>query len=272
MKKTVCMFLAAALMLSMAGCRGSEPKEPEVITEFTLAPEPETTEVTVETEPVEETGAVDTARMDAYEEVLKTLLYDYKTPDGTQVWFDNGFGEITKNSFAIADVDGDGEQELVIWFSTAPTAGMCGWVYGFDGEQIYEETSVFPAMVFYTGGLMKAEWSHNQGLAGDKLWPYTLMGYNPETRAYEVIAQVDAWDRALRATDFDGVPYPSEIDAEKAGVIYMVTQLVGGEPVTDTIGKSAYDAWYAGIFGSAEEITLDPQMLTEENVLAVSPN
>lgn len=269
--RIVCAMAALILLCALTGCAQSAAP-----TETTL---PEFTQVTEETTPTEETFPAaplqekepDLSRLPrlaAYQAVLERLCSDLIAPDGQELVLDPSFGDMSQNTFAIADVDGSQGEELVIWFRTGPTAAHCAWVCGYDEEadSIYVETAVYPLTDFYTGGLLRAGWSHNQGLAGGDFWPYTLMGYNPADRTYEVIAHVDAWDRTYRAFDFENKPFPKDIDREDAGIIFFVTQ--NGE--TETLSKTDYTAWEEAIFGSARPIELEPLPITEENIQAVT--
>lgn len=275
MKKILCMILAAVMLFSLCACGRQEPAQTTVVTEFTESTEPD---VLPETAP--ETSAAPTPeipdevqlrRLAAYEKTLKTILDAGILPDGTQLEIADGFGKMEENTFAIADLNGDGEENLLFCFTTGPMAAMCAFVYGYDADtgELYELTSIFPAFTFYTGGLLKAEWSHNQGLAGDKLWPHAMMGYNPATRRYEVFAQVDAWDRERAEVDYNGNPYPAEVDEEGAGYVVLITTFSGDTYKEETLSKSTYEEkWLPAIFGSAEEIHLDEMTLTPENILA----
>lgn len=277
MKQFLSLLTAAALTVSLAGCRTSAPAPTEPAAEVpeTTAAASAPTEITVTvpaaTEPV--LDAAQRARLEIYQNVLRQFLHERTTPDGTAVQVDTFFGDITSNQFAIFDADSDGEDELVIWFTTAPTAGCVCWVYGCDVETntVYEELSAYPYLEFYTGGLVKCLYSHNHGLAPDVegFWPYGLMGYNPAAREFETLAQVDGWSKAAYPKDSEGNPFPDDIDVENRGVVYFVTQGIDREPFTDTLSQEAYNAWAAALFGSATQIEPNPMSITDENIDAI---
>lgn len=256
MNKKMMLLLAAVLL---AGCAKNEPPAAQPVETTAPAVRTEIVETAVPTQP----DAAPDARRQAYQQLLGNFAENHSLPNEDVPWMD-GFGDIENNQFAIADVDGDGQEELVLRFSTAPVAGMCEWVYGFDGTNLSLKLSVFPDTTYYTGGLVEAGWSHNQGLAGE-FWPYTLMGYNPAAREYEVIAHVDAWDSVIFPKDFEGNDFPRELDTDNSGILFLVTQ--GDE--TETMTKTAYDQWRAALFGSAAPIALDYQNLTAENIAAI---
>lgn len=214
------------------------------------------------------------AMLAAYEHVLEQFYNDHIAPDGQQLWLDEPvFGLLTENVFAIADVDGDGIEELVLSYSTAPMAGMCAWICGYDAQEdsTYVELSIFPAVNFFTGGLLEAEWSHNQGLAGEVLWPYSILRYSPEARAFQVFAHVDAWDRNMQ-DNVDGKPFPVEADPEGTGAVYLITtETSDGLWETDTVSRAVYEAWHTAIQDDAKPIELEYLNTTLDNIHAVCP-
>lgn len=267
MKKLKCALSAALLLLSLSACQSAAPAPTTVVTEFTEATE-FTEPQTIETLAAPQVDEMREKRFEAFRQVLTTLLHDHQIADGEIFWEDDTYGALEENTFAVADVDGDEKEELVISFTTAPVAGMAGVVYRYDEEaaRVEPELMIFPALTFYTGGLVKANCSHNQGLAGDKLWPYNLLGFNPATKRYEDICNVDAWDRTLSETHYDGSEYPADIDQENAGYVYLITQ--GFDSFY--LSKTQYEEeWYPQTFGSAQEIPLTYYNLTDDNIAAV---
>ncbi len=98
-------------------------------------------------------------------------------------------------------------------------------------------------------------------------WPYIVYRYLPETDKYQQIFMVDAWEKECREKDYDGNPYPEDIDQEKSGIVYFVTEGEGYDSSkTKTISKSEYEKWRKeqGLEGAKIEILY--QALTEENI------
>lgn len=250
MKKTILLFLSLALALSLAACGGgktpaaTQTPAPAPTAEPTPTPEPESTP-----EPTEDPALRD-ARLAAYQLALHQFAYDLRWPDGSETYFDPNFGLMEENFYAICDVNGDGAEELVIRFVTAPMAGKAERVYAYDAETgIYEALSGFPEISYYESGIAVLPVSHNQGYAGDALWPYSAYRYNAETGLYDFAAAVDAWSREMKAEG-----YPEEVDAEGAGAVYYVTEdsFARAEPIS----KSAFEAWETEFFGGEAPIAL----------------
>lgn len=212
---------------------------------------------------------LESARLQKYREVLSDVLQKQIFPDGTECGY---FGScpLSDNEFAVADVDKDGEEELILCFTTSAMAGMTEKLYDYDEntDSVVEEYSGFPGAEFYENGLITEGLSHNQGMAsmGD-FWPYIVYRYVPETDKYQCIFWVDAWEKECREKDYDGNPYPEEIDQEKSGIVYFVTE---GEDYdsskTKTISKSEYEKWREEQGLDSAEIEILYQALTEENI------
>ena len=197
----------------------------------------------------------------AYRQELEDILEDWKTafPDE----------DVSKNHFAIFDVDGDGQEELLLEHSAAAImAGLNTEVSGYvDGEWV-TELSEFPDLTFYGNGTVTAGWSHNQGMAGDNFWPYTLYQYNAASDTYVRVAMVDAWDKTLRDTDADGTPFPEDVDADGDGLVYYI--MTGGlYERKDPVDGPDHQAWLASYTAGSQPIEILYLSLTEENLALI---
>ena len=201
-------------------------------------------------------------RLAAYREALETLYQQHRYPDGEEADFSAEEGTETKNSFALCDVDGDGQEELILHMMETIMAWQTEAVYRYDAEAgvLAGELTEYPAVTYYANGYAVALWSHNQGASDENFWPYNLYAYSQDTKTYELVASVDAW---AKARDQHG--YPDKIDAEGAGSVYLVTPRDGD---TDVISQTDYLAWLAA-FDLTEPIQVEYIPLTAENIAAV---
>ena len=259
MKKRMTAAIAAMTALLLCACAQQE-------TTNTIA----TATPTVQTAaPAETTTPAEDGTRKAFQSALKTIHDDLRWPD-----MDGETGKIEifepstieDEQFAILDVDGDGEEELLVSVSNTYMAGMRLAVYGYDAASggLRLETDGFPAVTFYPG-MIKMESSHNQGHAGDVLWPYGVLTYDPASDSYQLSCFVDAWDRNLSETDFEGNPYPTDIDTDNVGHVYLITE----NDETRTLNQADFEKWESELLAGKEEITIPWQKLTAENISIV---
>lgn len=203
----------------------------------------------------------------AYQSALQQIAFEHIYPDGTDTGFDGVSGFIEDNHFALYDVNGDGKDELIVQFVTAPMSGNVETVYSYDesGDTLHKILAVFPSMTYYTNGLVKEDWSHGSELAGDEYWPYNMYQYSSETGEYELVAEVNMWSKSVDTVDYKGDIYPVDIDAENAGTVFILTQ----DGITKIISKSDYEAWLSDMMGDAVEMQISYLSLSEENIKSV---
>ena len=180
--------------------------------------------------------------------------------------------DITENYFAICDVNGDGKDELITELNNTAMAGQVERVYDADGNELLAE---YPLTTYYDNGYVTAGWSHNQGKAGDRLWPYDLYKYDAEAGKYVRIATVDGWDESLgegsyKSYDGPEIPYPYDIDQDGDGFVYYIIEEEGGyAPVYGTpVDYDDYAQWAAQyLSGNVVDVHYAP--LTEENIALI---
>lgn len=203
----------------------------------------------------------------AYSGALENLIQNHTLPDGADAA--ELSGDMAQNIFALYDVDNDGKEELLLMYTNTFMAGQVGYVFTYDAEtkKLQTELSEFPLLTFYDNGIIKAEWSHNQGLAGD-FWPYSLYQYNPDTDSYVLIGMVDAWDKNFAETDYQNNPFPSDVDKSGTGIVYYIMEDVGYD-TTHPVDASEYNEWINSYIGTASEIQITYLDLTEENIAQI---
>lgn len=264
-KAAFTFILAAALALTACSA-APEPAPapgPETPAAAGAAVTPETHEPEPPGSPGPEPDEFEAMR-EAYERALNKLYYEKIMPDGTSV--DEGF-DMGMDLFAVYDVDFDGRDELIIQHNNAPMAGKTEVVYAYDSESglLVEEFSQFPALVWYDNGVIMALFSHNQGLAG-RFWPYFLYVYDSGRDRYDCVGMVDAWDSSIFDRDFDGNPFPAEIDVSGEGIVYYIM-----EPdeynLDKPVDKSGYESWLDGYIAGAAPFDVPFVPLEPENLL-----
>ena len=163
----------------------------------------------------------DAARNLAYANVLEDALFNGCLPDGTRLDWTSA-EEAAKNQFAVCDVDGDGEEELLLRWTNAGGAGMMDVVFRYDGQGVSQELREYAGVEFYGSGAAKAGWSHNQGWAG-RFWPFNLYRYDDSSGAYQEAGAVDAWDRSLFEDDETlSAAFPADADLDGDGLVYYI--------------------------------------------------
>lgn len=106
--------------------------------------------------------------------------------------------EMAKNCFAVADVDQDGREELLVRWTTTITAGEIEAVYGYDpvSGEVKNEFVAYPMLTYYDNGVIKAGWSHNQ-VPPAEFWPCTFYRYDAESDSYVEFGSLRAWDDGI---------------------------------------------------------------------------
>lgn len=200
----------------------------------------------------------------AFRDALENLIQNRVLPDGMP---SDEQDSTTPSRFAVYDVDGDGQDELILLNNTETTAGTSGYVFGYEEgtEGLQTELLEYVDLTFYDNGFVKAGWSHNQGLAGDHFWPYNLLQYDASIDCYRPYYIVDAWDKEYGGANEQGETYPTEIDKSNAGIVYFI--MPGMEyDNSNPVDQSEYTAWVDQTIGGANELQLQYFDLTKENV------
>ena len=194
----------------------------------------------------------------AYKGALVELCTDYYESNAN-----SGFCEmLPENCFALFDIDGDGEDELVTKYTPHTTHEQVLTIYGFDSG-VFMEFSDWYSAVLYDNGVIRSPAHNNQSRAVDVFWPFTVYQYHPDTDTYDRISRTNAWDKREGA-DWDGVPFPTEADLDRDGIVYYI--LTDDVPPHATpVDGAAFEEWKKSYF-DAEEIVIPWQPLTLENI------
>lgn len=209
-----------------------------------------------------------TALREAYQFVLQQIAFEHVYPDGTDIGFDAEVGFIEENFFALYDVDADGTEELIVRFLTAQEDDIREIVYRYDAktDSVRAILTAYPSLTFYSNAMVRELWAYNSGLAAAEYAPYNLYRYDPDSGDYSLFAEVNMWSKSVDTVNYKGDPYPDEIDTENAGTVFIVTR----DGKTETISRSAYEAWLSEQMGNASELTIPYQPLDEAHIKAVN--
>ncbi|MDE7324289.1 MAG: hypothetical protein K2N73_16565 [Lachnospiraceae bacterium] len=203
-----------------------------------------------------------------YGGVLSMLAAAYELPDREiekQNLYD-GIDSMSDNYFAVADVDGDSREELIITYLTSSMAGMFEIVYGYnpDTMELTCELWSFHATTYYDNGIVTVEASHNHSLSMD-FWPYDLYQYNPQTDQYDFVADVSAWDKALTDTSYVQGPFPDEVDVDRDGVIYELHTDPDWEGEAILLDEADFNEWISQYMSGAQKLEIEYQPIVSEN-------
>lgn len=207
-----------------------------------------------------------------YGGILSQVMAAWRLPDmelgvGTSADDTLDATEMARNCFAVADVDQDGREELLVRWTTTITAGELEAVYDYDPVNgvLKREFSAYPALTYYDNGIIKAEWSHNQ-VPPAVFWPCTFYQYEPESGIYVEIGSLRAWDDVVEGWDF-----PTELDVDGDGTVYEIKE-VGEDYEGFKYNQSDVDQWLDEFMEGAEEIPLAYQPMKYESFADFTPN
>ena len=206
----------------------------------------------------------------AYVRVLENLLNNSILPDnsdGTGI-----FSDMADNTFAVADVDGDGREELVLLTRPNIYAGYRGYILEYYNNALVIQHSGFPSFTFYSNGAFTEDDSHAQGSWTSQFWPHDIYRYLSGSDSYELAGHVDAWEKVMSDINPESLPpFPTEKDVSGAGILYYITPAEDLGPdfhgySKDAVDQSVYLAWLEPILGDARPLELEYLPLTEENI------
>lgn len=208
-----------------------------------------------------------------YGGILSQVMAAWRLPDmelGTGTANDSlDAAEMAKNCFAVADVDQDGREELMVRWTTTITAGEIEAVYDYNPVSgvLKNEFVAYPALTYYDNGIIKAEWSHNQ-VPPAEFWPCTFYRYDAESDSYVEIGSLRAWDDGI-----EGWELPDGLDVDGDGTVYEIQK--AGEEYQAYEGfrfsKAEVDEWLGGFMEGAKELTIEYLPMKHESFEDFTP-
>ena len=209
--------------------------------------------------------------------MLEDLLYRRTTPDGWGDWS----GDMENNTFTVADVDGDGREELVVLTRPDIHAGFRGYVLDYDRDSgaVRIQFDGYPSFTFYGNGVLAEDDSHAQGVWSDDFWPHSLYRYLPETDSYELVGHLSAWEKQVSDINEGNLPpFPVEKDTSGAGILYYIHPISSYEYLGNiesridmAVDQSVYLEWLEPILEGSQPLELEYLPLTEGNIQTIAP-
>lgn len=247
----------------------NELEEAKDATETAITEEPEDRKI----EPVEANQADKQARYTAYKDIMLDLCNNNSLFGYQELPEVIAYEDMSSNEFAVADIDADGLDELIVYYTTTAVAGHIGLIYDYNGEtgEFYLKFGEYPLLSFYENGAIEAGWSHNQGYAGD-FWPYTLYVYDKDNDTYNLVGFVDAYDRSLYELNKDVLesnPFPYDVDADGNGFVYYLysdEDNLSDYGMIPAVDDDAYQAWLLQYTEGSNKLEISFYGVTEENI------
>lgn len=258
--KWIAMIAAVALCVGMIGCGKKETSESE---------DTPSAETSAEAEKEDEQLDINPQAREAYAAALNAIFSQNIWPDGKEIdgeYTSYHAGDLSENKFAVCDVDNDGEDELILHVTTATMAGMFESIYAYDADtgSVVEKFTEFPDITYYDNGILKANWSHNQGY-GMELWPFSLYQYDKTSDTYLYKGSVDSWEKEVYSDGF-----PSAYDTDGDGIVYLLSEEANDTSGTSkTVDGDAYQQWVNSYLDGAEEIEINWLSLESQNINAI---
>lgn len=211
------------------------------------------------------------AMAQAYQDALEDIYNKRVYPNGDLVDLLPD-ARMEENHFALFDVDGDGNTELLYRNDNSTMAGMVTNIYSFheDTGKLYLELSGFVGMTFYDNGVIRVMASHNHGLSGrDDFWPFALYQYDTGGDGYLMTGYADGWEKETFPEDWDGNPFPDDVDQDGDGMIYLLT-FNGQEVAATQLDGPDFEKWLDTYVAGAAELDIPWQDMTPENIQAIT--
>jgi hypothetical protein len=222
-----------------------------------------------------------TGRYGAYYDIVFYLCYNFLWPDGALCAYTYGSDyDMQDNQFAISDVDGDGQEELIVCFMASPADEFRTSIYRYDEstgtcvEELQtaprENPGNYPGMTFYDNGMISVYLSTNPSReVCETIWPYSIYQWNKKSKSYDYVGTLYGLDKKLAVKA--GEEYPTAADTDGYGTVYyLVDDTAAGSTGDSTVmSRSEYESWYEEMFGGAAAKDITYLDMTDENISGI---
>ena len=212
-------------------------------------------------------------KFDSYEEMASTeepeqsggsragyAAFLQQVHDNPSEYVEDSMG-IEEDQFAIADIDQDGKEELVIRFTnTHYGLNMYTGIWELnDAGTVEPQQNVNESCDFYRNGMMVEYASHNHTY-GFTVWPSEIYQFDAATGQYQPFASISSADAEM---DTEGIQYSAEKDTDGDGILYFFVMEGQAEiPLTEVEYRNYCDQYIP----ESEKIELDWKNLSQANI------
>ena len=198
------------------------------------------------------------ARHVAFLKAAQNFVDHKKFPDNEVIDNESINDVFGLNKIAIADVNGDGKQELIIQFTTSSVSEMREYVCGFN-EKTNKLTVNYigsPDMEYFDNGCIKEHAMRNKG------WDsvYDFLMFNDKTQEYENAKGVIVWNKKKSPLDpNEEKPFPDKIDVTGDGFVYFISDdtFDGAKDSDEPVDTPIYKAWVKKYIGGAKQVEIE---------------
>lgn len=199
--------------------------------------------------PFTASAAINSTQINIYKNKLKDI---HNNPQSYMQLYDNNKKDIEKCSFSIADVNEDGTDELIVYFTETFTMGMYSEIWTINSKNQLSSLGRYGVSTdFYRNKYLVIYASHNQS-PGYTIWPYNVYKYNESTKKYSNLIYsaycINKGNNQYRASE----------DIDKDGVIYVVDN--------KKLTKSQYDYYVNTYIPSKNKINISQKKITNSNI------
>ena len=201
-------------------------------------------------------------RLERYRQILRDILHQQVFPNGVELGYDGS--DLSQNKFAVMDIDEDGNQELLIVYTTTYYGGNALLIYDYseDTGELREELREFPGVSFLGGGMAKADMSHNHS-SSLTVWPYSVYAYDFTGDRYLPKYQISGWEKDLEPEGF-----PEDVDADGDGLIYIISD-ANDQNLTLYEDTREYERWARHMSLDGVAVFIPWKSLTVENIARI---
>lgn len=202
-----------------------------------------------------------------YYNVINTIKKEHILPNcDTEIMWDSDVSIF----YAIEDINQDGVMEFLIKlnYGSGPDGGILLYKYDGDNNMSICQIGKFGEVChFYDNGIIEEELSHGSPYGGpynnvddvDTFWPYQVWNYQTDTTSYKRIGFVTDWNKNEWSDSVGNYSsFPTDIDKDKDGIVYLLTDKAGEEQVIDYIDL---EKWKNSYRKESKEILINYQII-----------